>query len=176
MRKKVYIPFRCTRCKKSPSWFEGYCVELTGKKTKMGELTEQSDDVSRQYRCLDCGYVGRSRHLDLRRLQERGANLSQEAVQRLEAEREQVKKDLREKERKRKEREEGKINRQFPIKVRCSRCHTFPFYKAGYDLEFTGEEQTYANRRGRGAGKKRQKYQYRCHDCGHVGWSKKKPE
>lgn len=47
-------------------------VELTGRKRETRILESQrSDTHTREYRCLDCGHVGWSRHTDLKYKEER---------------------------------------------------------------------------------------------------------
>lgn len=71
--------FRCSKCRRwGKVWRgmgSGYVdrVELTGRTRKYrGNLEQRMTNVSREYRCLDCGHVGWSRHVDLVCLTQRG--------------------------------------------------------------------------------------------------------
>jgi hypothetical protein len=52
----------------------GYCdaVELTGRRKPFPICGIRHGMINRQYRCLDCGHVGWSRHIDLERLEGSG--------------------------------------------------------------------------------------------------------
>lgn len=63
--------FRCSKCRKLGKQFStGYVdkVVLTGRKKDMkhmGNAHGRTDRYAREYRCLDCGHCGFSRHIDL---------------------------------------------------------------------------------------------------------------
>lgn len=68
------ISFRCSQCRRiegatGPRTARGWIdrVELTGRtrKTKPGTAGSRNSLHRREYRCLDCGHVGWSRHIDL---------------------------------------------------------------------------------------------------------------
>lgn len=55
-------------------------VELTGRKKRVRVLEpSRSDMYAREYKCLDCGHVGWSRHTDLQHKEERGGRHTQDA-------------------------------------------------------------------------------------------------
>lgn len=71
------VSFRCWKCRREASHLKlfgffsdkrGYytSVELTGRETPYASASCRMDTVNREYRCLDCGHVGWSRHIDLR--------------------------------------------------------------------------------------------------------------
>lgn len=73
------IYFRCTECRirrgrwNVPwcSWNQSKGVVLTGRKRDAGRASIRMDYFAREYRCLDCGHVGWSRHIDLKHMEER---------------------------------------------------------------------------------------------------------
>lgn len=64
---------RCSQCKRGRhKEGHGYNVTLTGEKRKKRTMSGRNGrmDVEAQYgyQCLDCGHVGWSRHVDLKRM------------------------------------------------------------------------------------------------------------
>lgn len=70
--------FRCSRCRlrdgawrpKSDRGWIG-CVKLTGRKRRGRRAGPRADIWRREYRCMDCGHVGWSNHVELKQLDER---------------------------------------------------------------------------------------------------------
>lgn len=73
----VPLRFRCGECRRALSGLRRrggaerglyFRVTLTGLTRDVGgHRSVRMDRISRQYRCRDCGHVGWSRHVDLRR-------------------------------------------------------------------------------------------------------------
>lgn len=69
------LSFRCQRCRRQrldPEAGRASRVRLTGNKKEVQinqwiRIGRRYGLVSREYRCLDCGWVGWSRHKDLER-------------------------------------------------------------------------------------------------------------
>jgi hypothetical protein len=63
--------FRCSKCRSTVRGGEGgWSVELTGRKRKARSRSGGARvcPIEREYRCLSCGHVGWSRHIDLAEL------------------------------------------------------------------------------------------------------------
>ena len=57
----------------------------------------------------------------------------------------------------------------YPVSLRCSKCRkSGVFAGSGFNLKATG--RTWVARK-RGIRQTDRKIQYRCQDCGHVGWT-----